>query len=403
MKLRIAFHEAVGLSGFFIFLIMYVQIVTGVAISLSYTTESMNIPFSRDEEAAETIYTDDFFYVHERGVDYLEFFVIFHVLRKIYLVTYDIEQEVAWKSGAFLFILLQVVVFTGLVLCCTHLSDITLVIASNIVHTFCLFKGKLYWLLFTDQSLNTDTITRMGYAHFCLGLLIGFLAIYHGVDMHYDWKSTVDFTGIEQELNWQDEGLVSEIAQSLEILLVFIFICFFLFAEPEALSYELFMWGDIGVVNDIRFQGVAPHWYFRPYMSWLLTCPYHYAGIGGLIMFFLVFYFQPNLNGRGEVDFYNFIKSVLFNYITLSKLFFKRLVNIYRVIPDIDIIFFSCYSVFIVCLWYASSYLPYGRFFNRLGGNDSGLGFYIYIFMYFATGQFRLPGIIVLRRSLRSF
>ena len=94
-KLRIAFHEAVGLSGFFIFLIMYAQIVTGITISLSYATESMNTAFSRDEESGENIYTDDFFYVHERGVDYLEFFVIFHVLRKIYLVTYDIEQEVA--------------------------------------------------------------------------------------------------------------------------------------------------------------------------------------------------------------------------------------------------------------------------------------------------------------------
>ena len=94
-KLRIAFHEAAGLTGFLIFLIMYVQIVSGIMLSFSYTTESMNIPLSREEESAETIYTDDFFYLHERGVDLLELFVFIHVLRKIYLSVADIEQEVA--------------------------------------------------------------------------------------------------------------------------------------------------------------------------------------------------------------------------------------------------------------------------------------------------------------------
>jgi len=29
--------------------------------------------------------------------------------------------------------------------------------------------------------------------------------------------------------------------------------------EPEALSYEIFMWGDIGLMPDVRFYGVAPH------------------------------------------------------------------------------------------------------------------------------------------------
>jgi len=41
-----------------------------------------------------------------------------------------------------------------------------------------------------------------------------------------------------------------------------------MYPEPESLSYEIFMWGDIGIVNDVRFYGVAPHWYFRPFMAW---------------------------------------------------------------------------------------------------------------------------------------
>jgi len=85
-----------------------------------------------------------------------------------------------------LFLLAQVVIFLGLVLCATHLSDITLTIASNAFHTFCFFIGKLYWLVFTDQTLNSDTMTRLAYLHYTLAFVLGYLGVFHGVDMHYD-------------------------------------------------------------------------------------------------------------------------------------------------------------------------------------------------------------------------
>lgn len=68
-----------------------------------------------------------------------------------------------------------------------------------------------------------------------------------------------------------------------------------LYCKSEPLSYEIFMWGDIGLVNDVRFLGVAPHWYFRPYMAWLIFCPHHYIGIFGLIFFFIIIYMQINI------------------------------------------------------------------------------------------------------------
>jgi hypothetical protein len=40
------------------------------------------------------------------------------------------------------------------------------------------------------------------------------------------------------------------------------------------------------------------------------------------------------------------------------------------------------------CL-YGSSFLPYGRFFNRLGGNIGVLGSYIFIFFYLTFTSMR--------------
>ena len=154
------------------------------------------------------IYIDEWFYIHERGVDYLMFFMFFHLFRKMYVTSFNLEQEAAWKSGVFVFLLVQVTTFFGLVLCCTHLSDITLTIATNAFQTFFFFKGKLYWLLFTDQTLNSDTVVRMAQSHYLLGLITGYFTLDHGVDMHHDWKVENSFDGMTAELAWCDEVLL---------------------------------------------------------------------------------------------------------------------------------------------------------------------------------------------------
>jgi hypothetical protein len=83
----------------------------------------------------------------------------------------------------------QVVVFSGLVLCCTHLSEITLAIAGNIMHTFFMFFGKFYWWIFTDKQPNTDTILRIAYAHYVSAFYLLYISLIHGIDLHYDWKN----------------------------------------------------------------------------------------------------------------------------------------------------------------------------------------------------------------------
>ena len=359
----------------------------------------MYIPLVREEEDCENLYTDDFFWLHERGVDLLVIFVFLHLFRKLYLNVMDTEQEYAWKSGVLLFLLIQVVIFLGLILCCTHLSDITLTIAANAFHTFCFFIGKLYWLIFTDQTLNTDTVIRLAYLHYTLAFVLAYLGVYHGVDMHYDWKVEASYDGLKQELNWFDEALANELGKCVDMFTLVGILCLYLYSEPEALSYEIFMWGDIGMVVDVRFYGVAPHWYFRPYMAWLIACPYHYTGLIGLVLFFISFYFQPNIVGRSEQGPYNSVKAIFFQLYYFFEEKYKKLVALKKNSPETDSFYKITYSLFAVALWYAFSYLPYGRFFNRLGGNPASLATYVYIFLYMGGSYLRVPQFLLLHKA----
>ena len=377
-NLKVSFHEIFSLFGFFTFITIAVQVVSGTMLSFSLVPEPMLIPTVRDEEDIEDLYTDDFFWLHERGVDLIFIFSYLHLFRKLYLNVFELETEAAWKSGVFSFLIFQVVVFFGLVLCCTHLSEITLTIAANIFHTFFNFKGKVYWIIFTDKQLNVDTLIRLAYGHYVAAFFLFFLGILHGIDIHYDWKNESFFDGLDSEMLWWDEALSNELTNYFVILLIITIFFFLLFEEPEALSYEVFMWGDLGLVTDVRFYGVAPHWYFRPFMAWLIACPFHKTGIFGLAFFFVILYFQPNLHGTSDQNNYNKNISPCYSFFSKKKNSFTGSVislesNLYHQ-------FF--YFIFLMCCLYTTSFLPYGRFFNRIGGNWGFLFSYFFIFFY---------------------
>ena len=392
--LNVSFHDVLSLFGFFTFLIIANQLLSGIMLSFSLVPESMIIPLVREEEDVEDLYTDDFFWLHERGVDLVFIFVFLHLFRKLYLNVCDLEQEYSWKSGAFSFLIIQVVVFMGLVLCCTHLSEITLTIAANALHTFFFFKGKPYWWFFTDRLLNTDTIIRLAYGHYVLAFYLSYLGLVHGVDMHYDWKTENNFDGLKNELNWWDEVLVKELGKSLEILFFVGLICLFLYEEPEALSYEIFMWGDVGMTGDVRFYGVAPHWYFRPYMAWLIACPYHRIGIFGLVFFFVVIYFQVNIIGITELNAYRILRSIITYFIGTYLSTGKNVVRWSKIFVENSIFYLTMYSIFIISIGCTLTYLPYGRFYNRLGGNFAMLFSYLFIFSYLGFTYFRYSSIL---------
>lgn len=373
--MTVAFHETFSLFGFFILITVASQLITGTMLSFSVVLEAALIPLVRDEEDLEVPYIDDFFWLHERGVDLIFIFSYCHLFKKLYMNSIDIDQETSWKSGVFTFLIFQVVTFFGLLLCCTHLSEITLTIAANIFHTIFLFYGKAYWWFFTDKTLNTDTLIRMAYMHYVSAFYMFYLAILHGIDLHYDWKNENHYDGLEVELSWWDEAFSNELSGFMFYIFGLFLVCWFLYPEPESLSYELFMWGDICIVTDVRFYGVAPHWYFRPFMAWLIVCPHHKTGILGLLLFFFTLFHQPTLHGvKSE---FNRVKFGLNN------------LNFYTL--ELNIFYQISYWTFVMAMLYTSSFLPYGRFYNRLGGNDIMLISYLHIIIFLTFRTIRRP------------
>jgi quinol-cytochrome oxidoreductase complex cytochrome b subunit len=95
MLLTVSFHDTAALFGFFIIITIFSQIFSGIMLSFSLVPEAMLVPLVRDEEDLEDLYIDDFFWIHERGVDLLFIFSWAHLFRKLYINSYEYEHEIA--------------------------------------------------------------------------------------------------------------------------------------------------------------------------------------------------------------------------------------------------------------------------------------------------------------------
>lgn len=59
--LRVSMHEIFSLFGFFTFMVIFIQLFSGIMLALSLIPESMLVPVVREEEDLEDLYIDDFF------------------------------------------------------------------------------------------------------------------------------------------------------------------------------------------------------------------------------------------------------------------------------------------------------------------------------------------------------
>lgn len=371
-NLATRFYSKKSILGVMLLFFIAFQCLTGIMISFYYVSECMLVPFCKNEEEMMDLYNDDFLYLHERLVDLIFIFIYLHMYRKLSYNTYNKQQLNSWTSGATLWLLVHFSIFFGLTLSCTHLSDVTLTIAANIMSTFTMKTGKVYWALFTNKTLNTDTVVRIAYIHYIISLFILLVSVLHAIEMHYDWKNSLMDDGMEISLLWVFYVVKDELHFFFNILAFFFFFSKFFYEINEPLSYEIFMWGDIGFNNEIRFLGVAPHWYFRAYMGWLIVCPHHYIGVIGLVLYMGVIYFQIHIK-KFTVDFYYNSEAT----------------------PDIEksVVHMLMSLLLVLCVLYTSSILPFGKYYNRLHGNNMLLFSYIYILVYLT----RTPQLLYLK------
>ena len=98
---------------------------------------------------------------------------------------------------------------------------------------------------------------------------------------------------------------------------------------------------------------------------------------------------QPTLHGINESLNFDKKKNKLLLFVKWGKPFNYKLNWVSN--TELNLFHNITYTFFIICILYTTTFLPYGRFYNRIGGNLGMLAAYLFVFCWLAFSFLRKP------------
>lgn len=369
-RLLLPFSSTTSILGFMLLLTIALQLISGFFLGWYYIPEPGLVIELREEMFNDTRFGAEVFYMHIRGVDVIFVLSYLHILKKIYIKNYLTTDSDGWLVGGYAFLWLHIIVFLGISLSATHLSDLTLTIGANIFWSVLNFTYKTYYILFTNKHLNTDQLTRFMMFHYYAPWFYLYLIQVHVMFCHESWDTDSGENTIEDKSStyvaWFYDAFLKEI-QDAWFWTQFVFVYFILHHfNASTVTYHFFERWNISELDEIRFYGVAPHWYFRPLMGLLTITPTHYEGLLWMVAWFVMLAILPMIN-----NFYN---------------------SGVRYLPSIpaqsSLLQTSAFILFMLSIYCAASMLPCGRYYYDPEGGYVGNPWvkfsYQYAYLYLA-------------------
>jgi ubiquinol-cytochrome c reductase cytochrome b subunit len=369
-RLLLPFSSATSIIGFMLLLTILMQLLSGFFLGWYYIPEPGLVIELREEMFNDTRFGIEVFYMHIRGVDVIFVLSYLHILKKIYIKNYICTDSDGWLIGGYAFLWLHIIVFLGISLSATHLSDLTLTIGANIFWSILNFTYKTYYILFTNKHLNIDQLTRFMLLHYLTPWFYLYLIQVHVMFCHESWDTDSGENTLEDKSStyvaWFYDAFLKEI-QDAWFWTQFVFVYFILHHfNASTVTYHFFERWNISELDEIRFYGVAPHWYFRPFMGLLTITPTHYEGLLWMGLWIGLIGCLPVVN-----SFYNSGSRYL------------------PVIPSqSSLLQTSAFILFMLSMYCANSMLPCGRYYYDPEGGYVGNPWvkfsYQYCYLYLA-------------------
>jgi len=369
-RLVLPFSSVTSVIGFMLLIAIVLQLLSGFFLGWYYIPEPGLVIELREEMFNDTRFGAEVFYMHVRGVDTIFVLSYMHILKKIYLKNYITAESDGWILGGYAFFWFHYIVALGISLSATHLSDLTLTIIANIYWSVFNNIYKTYYIIFTNKHLNIDQMTRLMVLHYFTPWYYLYLIQLHVLFCHESWDSDSGESTYEDKsgsyISWFYDAFLKEI-QDAWYWTTFVFLYFWLHHfNPSTVNYFFFERWNIAELDEIRFYGVAPHWYFRPLMGLLVISPTHYEGLMWMGLFFILLTFLP----------------IIYNWF-----------NVYnKHVPAIpmqnSLLQTSAFIIFMLSLYCSASMLPCGRYYYEPEGGYVGNPWvkfsYQYIYLYMA-------------------
>jgi len=257
--------------GFLLFLVKDIQIITGILLAFSYTSDINKVQPSVQYLGREVYYGWYLHYMHSSGASFVYYGLTLHIGRGLYVSSY-LFRNLLWLSGIALFLLHMMTAFLGYILSWGQLSFWGGTVISNLV-SIC----SITTFICGGSMICNPTLKRFFIFHLLLPLIISGLSVVHLFYLHYICSSNTLGFYTNNFITFYPIIMFKDISGLIGLLLGY--------TLQIVISYGLSHPDNILEVNSlITPLHIVPEWYFLHLYMVLKAIP---NKTSGLILFII--------------------------------------------------------------------------------------------------------------------
>nr|YP_009351929.1 cytochrome b [Cerion uva]AQL10420.1 cytochrome b [Cerion uva] len=268
-------------------MMLFLQIVTGILLSLHYTADMVHtfdsiIHIMRDVPSGWIIRS-----LHANGASMFFAFIYLHMARGLYYQSY-LTQPRTWMVGVTIFIVSMGTAFLGYVLPWGQMSFWGATVITNLLSAIPYVGDMVVQWVWGGYSVGQATLNRFYSFHFVAPFVIAGLSALHIVFLH-DRGSTNPLGMVEplNKVSFHPYFTIKDIVGMVLVLLILALVVFFfpnMLIDPE---------NFIPANPMVTPAHIQPEWYFLFAYAILRSIPSKLGGVIALVMSVIVFYLLP--------------------------------------------------------------------------------------------------------------
>ena len=274
-----------SLSGLFLF----IQIITGLFLTMFYTPHTDFAFFSVDHIMRDINYGWLVRYMHANGASFFFFFIYIHMLRGLFFSSYQYPRTNIWFTGVTIYLCLMGTAFLGYVLPWGQMSFWAATVITNFITVVPFIGDELVYWVWGGFSINNATLNRFFCLHYLLPFVILLLAGIHIILLHQ--SSSTNELRMRSELSTRVSFYpYFAIKDLLTLLYAFFFFGLVVFYYPEIFNHSV---NYIAANLLVTPSHIVPEWYFLPFYAILRSILNKTIGISAMILSIVIFYLFP--------------------------------------------------------------------------------------------------------------
>lgn len=269
------------------FLVLFLQIVTGIWLTMFYTPTAKEAFSSVEFIMRDVNYGWLLRYLHSTGASAFFIVVYLHMFKALLYGSYQKPRELLWLLGMMLFLLLLAEAFFGYLLPWGQMSYWGAQVITSLFGAIPYIGDGLALWLRGDYNVADATLHRFFSLHvIAIPLLLVFFVFMHIVALHHVGSNNPDGIDIKKHKNDKGQPLdgipfhpfytVKDLVGVIVFFIVFFSIVFF---APEMGGYFLEHANFQAADPMVTPEHIAPVWYMTPFYSILRAIPDKLMGV----------------------------------------------------------------------------------------------------------------------------